>query len=197
MKTLNLDRETASGGTPLANAPAMKRGFEMNGRLVAVGLALVLVAGGGFALWRSVEAQRPKGSDAEQIRAMLAEGERATERLDAAGLGRFISDDYRDNLGLSDTSVKYQIRRYFREHDAIEVEIPEQSIEVNVSPNSDTGSVSFLARVGVATDAKTATYDLPMTLQVKKEPVHYYWLFPGEEWKVTSAEGYGALEGYQ
>ena len=36
--------------------------------------------------------------------------------------------------------------------------------------------------------------DVAMSIGLAKEPVHYFLVFPGEEWKVISADGYAGLE---
>lgn len=167
----------------------------MNNRWAAILVGLVLLGGAALWVWRAVEAQRPTGTDEQQIRMMLLEGERAAERLDAAALGRLISEDYRDNMGLSDTSVRYEIRRYLKEQQTLEVDIPSESIQVNVQPDGQQASVTFQARVTRQLQGLTSRFELPMALNLKKERVYYYWVFPGKEWRITSAEGYGALGG--
>jgi hypothetical protein len=195
MKTVRLDGgEAAVAGRSAKRARAA--GAEgMSNRWTAILIGLVLLAGAAFGVWRAVEAQRPQGTDEQQIRTMLFEGERAAERLDAAALGHLISDDYRDNLGMSDTSVKYEMRRYLKQQQSLEVDIPSESIDVNIEPDGKQASISFQARVAARTEGQASTFDLPMSLRLKKERVFYYWIFPGEEWRVTSAEGYGALGG--
>ncbi len=160
----------------------------MNARVVGLLVAVMLLAGGGLWVKRTLDAARPKGSDDAQIRQMLFDGEAAAERREPTGVSKFLSEDYRDGLGLSDSSMRFQIGRYLREHKEISLNIPSQSIQIQLDPEGRTGSVSFTLEAGVGEGTGATT--VPMTLKLKKDPVRYLWLFPGEEWRVTSAEGY-------
>ena len=169
----------------------------MQRRGIAALAAILALAAGALGVKTAVDAQRPQGTDEEQIARILVEGERAVEQRDAAGVNRFISENYRDNLGFSDTSVKFQIKDYLRSKRAIEITIPSSSVEIRVDPPSRTATARF--RVSARMDAPggggSAATDLDMGLTLARERVYYYWIFPGEEWKVTSADGYGGLEG--
>jgi hypothetical protein len=173
------------------------RGREaMQRRGIAAVAAILALAAGSLGVKMAVDAQRPTGTDEEQIRRLLVEGESAVERRDAAGVNRLISENYRDGMGFSDTSVKYQIKDYLRGKRAIEVQIPSESVDVRVDAPSKTATARFhvSTRMQAAAGSPVPT-ELDLGLTLAKERVYYYWVFPGEEWKVTSAEGYGALEG--
>lgn len=167
-----------------------------------VGSVVLLLLGGGLWVQRAVDAQRPQGSDEEQLRRMLYEGERAAEQRNAAGVNRFLSEDYRDGLGMSDSSLKYQIRQYLSRRRAIDVVIPSERVQVYIAPDGATGTVTFPMAVlapgaSQSAGAGPAAASIPasqmtLTLGVRKERVHYFLVFPGEEWRVVSAEGYDA-----
>src|SRR5687768_9972802 len=57
--------------------------------MVAV-LVLVLLAAGALGVKLAVDGQRPKGTDIQQIREMLRQGEAAAERGQASGIAKFI-----------------------------------------------------------------------------------------------------------
>ena len=194
-----------------------KNGEETEGRmkiLMIVAAALALAGGGSLWVMRAVDAQRPKGSDEEQLRRLLYVGETAAEQHNSTSINRLISEDYRDSLGMSDTSLKYQIRDYLSQRRSIDVMIPSERVEVYIAPDGKTGTVTFpMTVINQQTTASPAPGgltgsqqdpsptassggDMTLTLGVRKERVHYFYLFPGEEWKVTSAEGYstGAFE---
>lgn len=178
--------------------------------IVIAATALALLGGGSLWVMRAVDAQRPKGSDEEQLRRLLYIGETAAEQHNSVAINRLISEDYRDSLGMSDTSLKYQIREYLSQRRAIDVLIPSESVQVYIAPDGKTGTVTFPMTVmnpqtapvpGGAggpqyPTAASSGGDMTLTLGVRKERVHYFYVFPGEEWKVTSAEGYstGAFE---
>lgn len=184
-------------GRTMDRPAAVRRGEprEMNWKVMGVLAAVLVVALGALLLKRAIDAQRPKGTDVEQIQSVLLKGEAAAERKDAAAMGRLISDNYRDNLGMTETQIRYQIADYMRNHSAIEVDLPANSIQTELGPDGRTARVRFRVRVATRSSESQGTTDLEMALTMAKEPVHYFWIFPGEEWKVTSAEGYGGLEG--
>ena len=157
----------------------------------AIVLAVVVFAASALGVKAAVDAKRPQGSNTEQIQRMLLDGERAAERGDAAAIHRLISPNYRDEVGLKDTQVKYQINRYLRERPGLEITIPTQSVLIEVAPDGRTAACSFLIS---AHSANASTQDVPIHLQLARERVYYYWLFPGEEWKVVSAGGYPAMD---
>lgn len=167
----------------------------MNRLMVGVVGVLVLGLGASLFVWRTVEAQRPRGTDTEQLQRMLYEGERAAERKDAGGVTRYISNDYQDAVGLSDSAVRYEIASYIRRQRQTDLTIPGESVQINIDPSGKTGTVAFQMEVRTQGESGgTNTNSLGMTLRVAKEPVRYLWLFPGEEWKVVSSEGYSSLE---
>lgn len=165
---------------------------EINWKVVGALAGVALLALGAFGVMRAVDAQRPRGSDTQQLRTMLAQGEAAAERGDAPAIWRFISDDYSDNLGFSDTSVKYNIRAYLRDHKNMDLTIPSDRVNIHIDPDGRTGAMDFVVIVN-SPGASGSGNQIPISLRIRKEPVRYYWLFPGEEWKVLSADGYTGI----
>ena len=164
----------------------------MNGKLIAGLIAAALLGAAAFGVMRAVDAQRPKGTDTEQLLRMLAQGEAAAERRDAPSVCRLISENYSDSLGFSDSSVKYNIRSYIQEHRTIELTIPREKIQVRISPDGKTGNVDFLL---IQHSRGGGAAEMPISLKVAREPVHYFLMFPGEEWRVTAADGYMGMAG--
>lgn len=167
--------------------------MDRRGVIAAVIVLALVLAGVGTKM--ALDAARPKGTDQEQIARMLVQGQAAVERKDVPGVTRFISEDYRDGLGFSASSVKYQIGDYLRRKGALQLNIPSRSVEIIVSPDGQTASARFHVSAIAASPNGSNQTEMDMSLQLKKEKVYYYVLFPGHEWKVTSADGYGALEG--
>ena len=156
-------------------------------------VAAVAMAAVGIKL--AVDSRRPRGTDPQQIQGLITHGVEAADRRDAAAMGHLISSHYRDSLGMSDVSLRYQINDFFRRQSAIQVNLPPDRLKIDVQPGGKTATAQFHVAVSTQGTGGSTTTELDMTVQLAKEPVYYYWLFPGEEWRVTSAENYGALEG--
>jgi hypothetical protein len=165
--------------------------MKRNGIIALVILAVL--AGGALGVKRAVDAQRPSGTDDDQLREILYEGERAAERLDAGGIVHYISPNYQDNLGMNAARMNYQIRRYLSQRKSLDVTIPAESVHTQIAPDGKTGAVSFHVQVN-SQGGGAGSADWNLTLKTAKERVYYFWVFPGEEWRITSAEGYTALE---
>ena len=186
-------------GRSVSGRPAARPRSEestMNWKLMAVLGTILALALGALLVKRAVDAQRPKGTDVQQIQAILLQGETAAEQRNSQALNRLISEDYQDGLGMTETQIRYQIGDYLRSHRAINVEMPSQSIQVEVRPDGRRAQARFHARVTTqGGENNSGSLDIDMTMQLAKEPVHYLVFFPGEEWKIVSADGYSGLEG--
>lgn len=168
--------------------------MDRRGVIAAIAVLALVLAGVGTKL--ALDAARPKGTDREQIARMLVQGEAAVERKDVSGVTRFISEDYRDSLGFSASSVKYQIGDYLRRKGALDLNIPSRSVQIDVSPDGRTASARFhVSAIAASPTGGSNQTEMDISLQLKKEKVYYYLVVPGQEWKVTSAEGYAGLEG--
>lgn len=157
----------------------------------AMVLGVVVLSASALGVKAAVDARRPQGTDVDQLQAMLLQGEQAAEKGDAGGIHALISPNYRDDLGMKDTQLKYQVSRYLREHPGLELTIPTDSVQVDVAPDGKTATVDFVVS---ATSARGSASRVPIHLKMAKEPVFYYFVFPGEEWKVISASGYPGME---
>jgi hypothetical protein len=162
------------------------------GALVTLGL-LLLLALVGLGVKRAVDARRPQGTDAEQIRRLLYEAERAAERRDASGVNRYISDDYDDGT-FNAARARYAVMDYLRSQQSVEINIPSETIHVQVDPDGRTATADFRVQFARQTGGGSFYNDIDMSLRLQKEPVHYYVLFPGEEWRIVRAEGWHGLD---
>lgn len=156
---------------------------------LAVGIAVVM-AGAWIWLLRAVDAQRPKGSDTDQIRAVIARGARAAQRRDAATLRKLISDDW-NGLGLRAPQVRQQIGSVLARAQEVRVYIPDNTLRVTVDPDHRGAHAAF----SLEFQALGGQVDLPayrgiLVLRLAREPVRYYWIFPGHEWRVVGQEGF-------
>jgi hypothetical protein len=156
--------------------------------------AVLLLGSGTLAVRTAVLAKHPKGDDAAQIRRLVLQGEEAARRKDATAIGRLISEDYQDGLGMRAPQIRLQVREAFRSSQSIQVSVPPEQVEVEIDQNGATGTVWLNVNVASQSAESRSFNNMSLTLRVAKEPVRYYWLFPGAEWRVTSAEGYGGLD---
>ncbi|MBM3459808.1 MAG: hypothetical protein FJX77_14910 [Armatimonadetes bacterium] len=182
---------TSASRSRAAHARSVDR--EIPWKVILVSLAVLVALGGGFWVKSAVDAQRPTGTDTEQLRTLLLSAERAAERRDPAGVVRWISEDYRDEIGLSGRAARYQVQNYLRSHRVQEVTIPSQGIQVQLAPDRRSARMSFPLLLDLESQAGRGQVQVSMTLTLQKDPVHYLWVFPGEEWRITRAEGYMPL----
>ena len=158
-------------------------------------LAVVGLAGLGLlALWRSAEAQRPQGSDDQQIRTLFASAARAATERKAGQALRWLSADYSDSNGIKATIARYEVSRLINNAKQIDVYVPVREVEVQVSGNTASAVVPITVTATGENIPPVGTGQRTLNVQLRKEPVRYYWLFPGEEWRVTSVEGYGGMD---
>lgn len=160
-------------------------------------IALLLLAAAGVAVGLAVRARLPRGSNVEQIRALLIEGERAVESRDVAAAMRLLSDDYRDGNGLRKEQVRFYAARLLRESETVAVNVSERSIEVRVDPDARHAVAACdvsLALTGRGGDHLMRHFRLKLTL--RREPARVFGVFPTHAWRVLRADGYGAAEGW-
>jgi hypothetical protein len=156
-----------------------------------IGLAIVVLAGGGL-LWllRAVAAQRPPGSDQDQIRALIATGARAAMRRDSDAIGRLVSPEYHDASGMRADPLRRQIRSFLADVREISVNIPQNSLVVAVDADRRHATAQFYLQFRTSGARGEMNFGNTLRLQLAKEPVRYYLVFPGAEWRVVSADGY-------
>ena len=155
-----------------------------------VALVGVLLLGGVVWLLRAVEAQRPHGSDEVQIRNLIALGARAAMKRDAETIRRLISDQYRDRLGLRAEQVRFQATRVLNENRQVTVYIPSERIEITVEPDHKHARARFDVQLqALGSQGASTSFAGPIELDLVKEPVRYFWVFPGAEWRVVSVQG--------
>ena len=160
-------------------------------RRVAIAAAtLVVICGAAMGVRALVEAQRPRGTDTEQLMQMLFDGERAAERRSTQGVTRFLARDYRDSLGNNKDRMRLLVRDAILRFQGMDVIVEEPRIDLD--EGSASGTVAFQVRV--VAGPETGGSPSQIVLRVVKEPVRYYWLFPGAEWRIQSADGYMSLE---
>ena len=70
------------------------------------------------------------------------------------------------------------------------VDIPSTSIAITVNPDGRHADAHFLVHFeSTGPQAVLPTFDGNLNLTLAKEPVRYYLFFPGQEWRVTAADG--------
>jgi hypothetical protein len=169
----------------------------VNLKLILIAAGVALLSFGGYRFARAVQACYPQGTDEEQLRAMLRDGAAAASLRRSDGVTRYLSPDYQDEIGMSDSSLAFQIRRYLSRVSRLRVYVPEESVRVSLDGGRTTGSVYFELQIDQRLDGVDSSSRSTVILQVAREPVRSYLFFPGREWKVVSASGYPTnLEGF-
>ncbi len=160
----------------------------MSRRWLVVGVCVLVLLGG--AEWLRRLAQGPGGTDTQQILAQIERGQRAAEQRNASALMRLVSPDYKDDNGVTRPVLGYQAREQLRDAQQLEVTVPMNELHIEVAPDgreaTATGRME-LRMTGHQGDVRTFT--LNPTLELRKEHVRRYLVFPAEEWRVTKAVG--------
>src|SRR5262249_50282566 len=130
------------------------------------------------------------------IRSIFVRGERAIEERKVPEVMALVSRDYRDDEGLRFGSLRLLAARQMRDAQSIEITIPDQLLHIEVEPDGKHAWAQARVDIRVATSFGT-TEDLSSTLSFRfvKEPVRYYLMFPGEEWRLIKAEGWHGMAG--
>ena len=163
----------------------------MNHRLWWVlGLAASMVAVA-FGVKAAVDGQRPRGTNTQQIMDMLYNGERAAERRSASGVSKYLAETYEDGLGNNKDRMRLLIRDGITRYRGLEVTL--NNVEIQIDPGEQSATASFQVQFNGDIEGP-ASSNSSLSLRLVKERVYYYWLFPGEEWRVQSADGYMGLE---
>lgn len=157
---------------------------------------VVLVAGAALVL--AVRARLPQGSDVEQIRGVIDAGEEAVEQRDVSGMMRLISPEYRDRNGMRRDQIRFYAARTLRDADTVHVTISEPSLRIEVAPDGQSATVACDVALSM-TDALNSAFPtrhFHLTLDLRKEPARIFGAFPTHAWRVVSADGYGAMDGF-
>ena len=152
--------------------------------------AVLVLLGGVVWLLRAVDARRPHGSDTEQIRALVGEGARAATRRDSDTLSRLISNDYQDAFGFRADMVRRQASAIIGRAHHVDLYIDGHAINTSLEPDGHHGSVTFPVNFQASGGEMPYAFQGTLTLRLVKEPVRYFLVFPGEEWRVVAVEGY-------
>src|SRR5262249_10286109 len=147
--------------------------------VLAVLLALVTIA----ALYWASLAQRPKGSDLEQLHMVMVQGERALEERHISEAMAFVSNEYHDSQGRRRATLGALVGRQLREAQTLDINVPARMLHIDVVPGGNRATVRAHVDVHAASRFETVfNQGADVTLEFVKEPVRYYLLFPGEEW---------------
>src|SRR5213592_1795935 len=96
-------------------------------------------------LWllHAVNAQRPKGTDAEQIHALIAACDKAASRRDSAAINRYISNEYKDGFGFRADQARLEVGRVLGSARQVQIFIPLSSERIVVEPGAHRASAGF------------------------------------------------------
>ena len=143
-------------------------------------------------LWllHAVDVQRPKGSDENQIRALIAACDKAAARRGAGTINHFLSNEYKDSFGFRADQARVEIARVLGSARQVRIYIPLNSEAVIVEPDGRHAVARFdLQLQTMGGQGGGLTYNGTLQLRLQKEPVRYFILFPGAEWRIAGTEG--------
>jgi hypothetical protein len=129
---------------------------------------------------------------------MIDASEQAVEQRNVSGMMRHVSEEYRDSNGLRRDQIRLYVAQTLRDADTVTVNISEPSLRIQLAPDGKEATCEFDASFSTTDTTGTAfpTRHFHLTLDLKKEPARIFGAFPTHAWRVTSASGYGALEGF-
>ena len=155
-----------------------------------IAVVLVTLGVGVGLLLRAVEERRPKGSDTDQLRAILSAAESSAERSSVGGISQLLSKDYRDEMGFNEDSARFALRDFFRSRPGLDINIPSRSIRPMIAADGEHASLDFDVQATFESQGGRVPLMTHVSLRLTREPVYYFLAFPGAEWKITSASGY-------
>jgi hypothetical protein len=116
-----------------------------------------------------------------RVRAVIAEGERAAEARDLAGLMALVSPEFRDGRGGDREELKRYLRGYLVMHQSVQLLMRVESLEFPYEDYARVGlTVGTLGRESAAATAFDLAADVHVvSLELKLE---------GDDWRVVRAE---------
>jgi len=150
----------------LTHAAGIARGFAVG---AAIALLLVTMGCG------------ERGTPESQVRAVIAEAERAAEARDLAGLMALVSPGFQDGQGGDREELKRTLRGYLVMHQSVHLLTRVESLEF---PYTDYARVHLMVGTLGRESAAATAFDLAadvhdVALELKLE---------GDEWRVVRAE---------
>ena len=145
---------------------------------------VIVVALGGLIGYQRISA--PLLSDEQQIRTLLAEGEKAVERRSIKAALDSVSKDYSDPTGFNRDGLRLQVIEAFRTADGYDVSVQTEGIQVA----GDTAEVQTeVAVVSLQKGDRHEVFSGPVTIRLAREPGRRYLVFPTKTWKVVGMSG--------
>ena len=147
----------------------------------ATGIVRGFVVGSAIALLLATTGCGERGTPESQVRAVIAEAERAAEARDLAGLMALVSPGFQDQQGGDREALKHSLRGYLVMHPSVHLLIRIESLEF---PYEDYARVRLTVGTLGRESATAAEFDLAadvndVALELKLE---------GDEWRVVRAE---------
>jgi hypothetical protein len=146
-----------------------------------VWVAAIVIAAGILYLigYNSVQ---PVGTDSGQIRGAIVDAVDALKHGRAGDAMRVVSPEYKDSTGLNYTRLRLLARQA-----AVNREMWTATVQsVNPMVTGNTARVSVTVAIGHPQGGGATTDTIQ--LQMRKDPVYAWLIFPTERWRVTSAD---------
>jgi hypothetical protein len=140
-------------------------------------------------------ARQPRATDVEQIRTLLVQGERAIEQRQLPAAMELVSYDYRDDHGMRYSSLRSLAGRLTRRGDRIDLTLPSHGLQIAVHPDGNRATAQTWVEFRAVSRYDSIARDgsVLVTMTFVKEPMRYYGLFPGREWRLVKMEGWQDL----
>ena len=147
----------------------------------AAGIVRGFVVGAAIALLLSTTGCGERGNPESQVRAVIAEAERAAEARDLAGLMALVSPGFQDGQGGDREELKRSLRGYLVMHPSVHLLTRVESLKF---PYEDYARVRLtVGALGRESEAET-TFDVAADVHV----VALELRLEGDDWRVVRAE---------
>jgi ketosteroid isomerase-like protein len=135
-------------------------------------------------------ANRSRGPDEDQIRALIERGRQAIERKSLDAAMSCVSKSYQDASGLNYDRVRMFTADAFRGEASYQVTVDSPEVQVN----GDQATARTHASLTTATEgASDQVFSGSIVIHLKKERVRRYLILPARDWKVTRIDGLGGV----
>ena len=131
---------------------------------------------------------RERGSDSDQITAMIERGRQGIERKSLNTAASCLSKSYSDQYGMNYDRIRVWAAQAFRAETSYEVAVDAPQVTVQ---GDQAQARTHVVVSTVASGDRQQVFSGDVLLRLRKERVRRYLIFPAREWKVISMEGIG------
>jgi ketosteroid isomerase-like protein len=129
----------------------------------------------------------PPMTDDQRIRQVFLEGEKAAEAHDIPALMSFVSNDYKDDMGLNKERMRFLLAQAFRDQADTWVTVNDLVIQPQGDTATATADITVESRARQSNDSSKSSS--PLTFYFKKEPGYRFLVIPTPKWRIVKATG--------